>query len=358
MYTINELLREARINDCSDMHLTADAPPIFRKDGKILFSNYQKLSSEEVRSLIMPLLSDKQKMDLLNESDVDFSYVTDEGKRNRVNIYRQKGAIAGAFRLLKDEIPSMEDLRLPPVLQEFCELDRGLVVVTGPTGSGKSTTLASMIGYINRTKKKHIITIEDPIEYVHTHGSCMVNQRELGADVGGFAEALRSSLREDPDVILVGEMRDLDTISAAITAAETGHLVLSTLHTTGASTTVDRIIDVFPQGQQQQIRTQLAAVLKAVISQQLLPKKRGGRVAAIEVLNVTDSIANLIRENKGHQIDSAIQTGKVNGMQSLDVELAKLVNADIISMEEALEKCMDYQTFNSYVSAGKRNINY
>lgn len=353
--SINGMLKYARENGCSDVHLTADAPPVFRQHGKLLFiANYPKLSPADIENLILPILSN---MDVTTANhinigiDHDFSYVTDEGKRNRVNVYHQKGSYAVAFRLLQDNIPTLESLSMPKVMTDFCDLPRGLVLVTGPTGSGKTTTLSAMIDYVNTNKQKHIITIEDPIEYVHNHKKCMVNQRELGQDTDSFANALRSSLREDPDVILVGEMRDLDTISAAITAAETGHLVLSTLHTTGASTTVDRMIDVFPQSQQNQIRVQLASVLKGVISQQLIPTMDGmGRIAAIEILKVTDSVANLIRENKGHQIDSSIQTGANSGMQSLDVELARFVNQGIISMEEAIDKCMDYSVLKSYLS--------
>lgn len=358
--TINGLLKFARENGCSDLHFTEDAPPVFRQHGNLAFApNTPKFTKTMLEDLIFPLLDVKIREVLDNGGDVDFSYDTDEGYRNRVNVYRQKGGLAAAFRLLQDNIPTMEQLGLPEILTEFCELSRGLFLITGPTGSGKSTTLASMIDYVNKHHNKHIITIEDPIEYVHHHGGCMVNQRELGRDVDTFGNALRSSLREDPDVILVGEMRDLDTISAAITAAETGHLVFSTLHTTGAANTVDRMIDVFPENQQNQIRIQLAAVLKGVASQLLIPTKDGmGRVPVMEILKVTDNVASLIRENKGHQLDSAIQTGGKDGMQSLDVELAKLVNCNIISMQDALEKCMDYTVLQSYFNVRNDRVAY
>lgn len=349
--SINGILKFARDNKCSDVHLTSKATPIYRQHGNVIFSQGAPVMTPTMlEDLLYPLLDVKTRETLDNGSDVDFSYVTNEGKRNRVNVYRQKGSLAAAFRLLQDELPTLDNLHMPKVMTDFCDMPRGLVLVTGPTGSGKSTTLAAMINYINKNKRKHIITIEDPIEYEHNHGSCIINQRELGQDVDSFSTALRSALREDPDVILVGEMRDLDTISAAITAAETGHLVLSTLHTTGAATTVDRMIDVFPQSQQSQVRIQLASVLRGVISQQLVPTIDGkGRRAAIEILNVIDSVSNLIRENKGHQIDSVIQTGSQFGMQSLDVELAKLVNDKQITMLEAIEKCMNEEVLRTYV---------
>lgn len=349
--SIDGILKFARDNGCSDVHLTVKATPIYRQHGNVIFSEGSPtLTPTMIEDLIYPILDVKIREELDSGVDVDFSYVTNEGKRNRVNVYRQKGALAVAFRLLQEELPTLDKLKMPPVMTGFCDLPRGMILVTGPTGSGKSTTLAAMINYINKTKHKHIITIEDPIEYEHNHGNCIVNQRELGTDVDTFASALRSSLREDPDVILVGEMRDLETISAAITAAETGHLVLSTLHTTGAATTVDRMIDVFPQSQQNQVRIQLASVLCGIISQQLVPTSDGqGRIAAVEILNVTDSVSNLIRENKGHQLNSVIQTGSNVGMQSLDIELAKLVKSGTISLDDALEKCLDKETLRTFM---------
>ena len=265
-----------------------------------------------------------------------------------------RGNTAIAIRLLRNDIPTLEDLDLPPILGDFAMCPRGLVLVTGPTGSGKSTTLAAMIDYVNINKSAHIITIEDPIEYVHEHKRCMVNQREVGDDVESFAMSLRAALREDPDVILVGEMRDFETINAAVTAAETGHLVMSTLHTTCASDTINRIIDVFPAHQQAQIRTQLAAVLVGIVAQTLIPKADGsGRVVALEILNATDAVKAMIRDNKVHLIQTAIQTGKASGMICLDQELARMVKEGTISEMHAREKCFDVTEFERYLKAGK-----
>jgi twitching motility protein PilT len=278
--------------------------------------------------------------------------MTPRGFRHRVNVYFQRNAHAIAIRLLRNDIPTLDDLFMPPVMADFAMRPRGLVLVTGPTGSGKSTTLAGMIDFVNTHRSAHVITVEDPIEYVHTHKHCMVNQREVGEDVPDFAMALRAALREDPDVILVGEMRDFETISAAVTAAETGHLVLSTLHTTSASDTINRIIDVYPEHQQVQIRTQLANTLVGIISQTLIPKMDGsGRIAAMEILNVTDAIAAMIRENKIHLIQSAIQTGKQFGMMCLDQELARMVKDKVITEDNALEKCQDKVEFYRYLNA-------
>jgi twitching motility protein PilT len=288
-----------------------------------------------------------------NKIDTDFSYVTKRGYRHRVNVYHQRGDTAIAIRLLRNDIPNLEDLNMPPILAEFSGKPRGLILVTGPTGSGKSTTLAAMINYINITRSAHIITIEDPIEYLHEHKRCMVNQREVGDDVESFAMSLRAALREDPDVILVGEMRDFETINAAITAAETGHLVMSTLHTTCASDTINRIIDVFPSHQQGQIRTQLATVLVGIIAQTLIPTADGkGRIAALEILNATDAIKAMVRDNKVHLIQSAIQTGKKEGMVCLDQELARMCREGIITEAHALEKAQDIAEFERYFKSG------
>jgi len=314
---------------------------MFRIDG-VLYETQYSLSILEKREMILSLLTDKQCKKVENAVDVDTSYETEGGIRHRVNVYYQQQQLTAAIRLLNDKIPTFEELLLPEALRTLANEPRGLILVTGPTGSGKSTTLAAMVDYINERKACHILTIEDPVEYVYTQNMAMIHQRNVGEDVDSFSNALKSAMREDPDVILVGEMRDFETISAAITAAETGHLVLSTLHTTGAAMTVDRIIDVFPPHSQQQIRTQLAGVLKGVITQALLPHASGtGRIAAFEIMLGTDAVSTLIRENKGHQLNSIIQTSARQGMILLDDYLAKLVRNGAITMETALERAVN-----------------
>lgn len=353
MININKILDEARALGCSDLHFTTEIPPVVRLHGSLKqMSGYPVLTNEVITDVMKQMTTDAQKASIAQNIDTDFSYVTESGFRHRVNVYFQRGNLAIAIRLLRNDIPTLEDLKLPKILAEFCMRPRGLILVTGPTGSGKSTTLAGMIDYVNVHRSAHIITVEDPIEYMHEHKCCMVNQREVGMDVPDFAAALRAALREDPDVILVGEMRDFETISAAVTAAETGHLVFSTLHTTSASDTINRIIDVYPEHQQQQIRAQLANVLVAVISQTLIPTADGkGRIAAQEILNVTDACSAMIRDNKVHLIQSAIQTGRQSGMQTLDQELARLTRSRIIDEEHALEKCHDKQEYYRFLNA-------
>lgn len=345
MIDINEIIMYARENKCSDIHLTSKLPPVFRKNGDIFVSD-MKVEPGDIERIILSMLSKSQIESVNTKSDLDFCYTLPNGFRQRVNIYHQNKSICSAIRILNDEMPTFESLNLPPVIQKLSNESRGLILVTGPTGSGKSTTLAAMIDYINRTRKSHILTIEDPIEYMHTHKKSIVHQREVGEDVDSFSKALRSALREDPDVILVGEMRDLETISAAITAAETGHLVLSTLHTTGAANTIDRIVDVFPSHNQSQIRVQLASVLKGVITQQLVPKVDGsGRIGAFEIMIGTDAVLNLVRESKCHQISSMLQTGMKDGMCSLNWSLANMVSKNIISMDQALKWVSDKNEF-------------
>ncbi|MGN0607559.1 MAG: type IV pilus twitching motility protein PilT [Oscillospiraceae bacterium] len=350
---IDRMLDEVRVLGCSDLHFTVDIAPVVRLHGALRkLSAYSLMTEEQIVDIAEQMVPEELKKNVYAHKDTDFSYTTKRGFRHRVNVYRQRNHTAIAIRLLRNDIPTLDDLLLPPILADFSMRPRGLVLVTGPTGSGKSTTLAGMIDYVNVNKSAHIITVEDPIEYVHEHKRCMINQREVGPDVPDFAAALRAALREDPDVILVGEMRDFETISAAITAAETGHLVFSTLHTTSAADTINRIIDVYPQHQQNQIRTQLANVLVGVISQTLIPKADGsGRIAALEVLNVTDACAAMIRDNKVHLIQSAIQTGKQFGMICLDQELARMAKTGIIHESDALDKCQDkvefYRFFNS-----------
>lgn len=344
MGQIDRLIRYAREAGASDLHLTSGLPPMVRKNGVLIQAEgFEPFDCKQIEACAKEMMSESgytPGTDVLEE--MDFCYEADDGSRNRVNVYRQQKKMTIALRMLSAYIPTMEELRLPGILKELAMMKRGMILVTGPTGSGKSTTLASAIDFINEKRKEHVITIEDPVEYVHEHKNCMVNQRELGVDTNSFAAALRAALREDPDIILVGEMRDLETIASAVTAAETGHLVFSTLHTTGAAQTIDRIIDVFPPFQQQQIRTQLASVLKAVISQQLVPTKDGkGRTAALEVLLVTDAVANMIRENKCHQIASVLQTGGKLGMQSMDGHLIELVRSHSITPEAAVDYGID-----------------
>lgn len=339
---ILELLRIATEAGASDVHITVASPPIMRVNGKLIRMNETRLMPEDTHRIIRAMLTDEQRLAFEEKGELDFSYSYPSLGRFRVNIYKQRGSASMALRVVALSIPSMEALRLPSVLKELASKQRGLILVTGPTGSGKSTTLASMLDYMNHTRNEHIITIEDPIEYLHKHDLSIINQREIGNDSHSFANALRAALRQDPDVIQVGEMRDLETISTAITAAETGHLVLSTLHTIGAAKTIDRIIDVFPPHQQQQIRIQLASVLEAVVSQQILPKVDGtGRVAAFEIMIANTAIRNLIREGKTHQMQTVIQTGSSQGMQTMDASLLDLYKKRIIDQATLRKYAVD-----------------
>ncbi len=343
MVAIEDLLRELVENNGSDLHISNGLPPCARIDGKLKRMDYPPLTSEQVETLLFPMLSNEQRRRLEQEWELDFSYGIEGLSRFRVNFYKDKGNYAAAFRTITSTVPSFDKLGLPDIVRTTAEKPRGLILVTGPTGSGKSTTLAAMIDYINSTRAEHILTIEDPIEFVHTSKSSIIHQRELGMDTRSFANALKSALREDPDIILVGEMRDHETISLALTAAETGHLVFGTLHTSSASQTVDRIIDVFPEGQQQQIRVQLANSLVAVFAQTLLPKvqpdgTKKGRVMAQEIMVVIPAIANLIREAKAAQIYSTIQMNQGLGMQTLEMALASLYKQKLITLEDALAK--------------------
>jgi twitching motility protein PilT len=349
---INDILDEARALEASDVHFTAGLPPLVRLHGSIRkLSGYPDFNEPMIINVINQITSIKHKQIIQKGEDADFSFVSVAGFRHRVNVYRQRGYHAIALRLLRNDIPTMKDLSLPPILGEFALRPRGLVLVTGPTGSGKSTTLAAMVDHVNRSKNCHIITIEDPIEYLHNHKQSMINQREINVDVGNFAGALRSALREDPDVILVGEMRDYETISAAITAAETGHLVMSTLHTTGAAETLDRVIDVYPPHSQGQCRSQLANSLVAVVSQTLVPTADGrGRCVALEIMGNSDAISSMIRENKIFQIPSAITTGKSKGMFSLDQDLARLTRQGFITESTGLSRCQDPKEFHRFLS--------
>ena len=340
---IEELLERLVKDGGSDLHISNALPPVARIDGQLVRYESQPLTPEDVEMLLFPMLSNEQRRRLEQDWELDFSYGIENVGRFRVNFYKDKGCYAGAFRTISAKAPQLEDLGLPEIVKKTAERPRGLVLVTGPTGSGKSTTLAAMVDYINRTRAEHMLTIEDPIEFVHTSKKSIIHQRELGADTRSFANALRAALREDPDIILVGEMRDHETIALALTAAETGHLVFGTLHTSSASQTIDRIIDVFPEGQQQQIRVQLANSLIAVFSQTLLQKRqpdgtKKGRIMAQEILIVTPAVANLIRESKAAQIYSTIQTSQSVGMETLEMSLAKLYKKRLITLEDALAR--------------------
>ncbi len=336
---IIDLLRKAVKQGASDIIFSVGVPPMMRFQGRLRPYGKEPLSPELTKGMVYSLLDDEQKAKYEEEHELDLSISIKNIGRFRVNCYRQQGFVGAAFRIIMSEIPSLEELRLPATVQNFTYLPQGLVLVTGPTGSGKSTTLAAMISKINQEQKMHIITIEDPIEYVHTHDRCVVDQREVGNDTVSFKNALKYVLRQDPDVILVGEMRDLETIAAALTLAETGHLVFSTLHTQSAAQTVDRIVDVFPPYQQQQIRVQLSLSLKAVVSQQLLPCRDGfRRVAAREVMIMTPAIAHLVRDGKSHMITNVIQTSAQEGMITMDDSLLALLQEGLISAEVAISK--------------------
>ncbi|MBI4514508.1 MAG: type IV pilus twitching motility protein PilT [Deltaproteobacteria bacterium] len=347
---ITQLLTFAHQQGASDVHLSACEPPMLRLHGDMKRLEYQPLTAEEVRHMVFDIMSDVTRKNYDETHDVDFSFELGDIARFRVNVFRQRKGDAAVFRLIPSKVMTMEQLGLPPVLREICDKEKGLVLVTGPTGSGKSTSLAAMIDYINSTYEGHILTIEDPIEFVHESKKCLINQRELGPHTLSFANALRGALREDPDVILVGEMRDLETISLALTAAETGHLVFATVHTSSAPKTVDRIIDVFPASQQEQIRTMFAESIQAVITQTLLKQRVGGRIAALEILMGTPAVRNLIREGKVHQLPSAMQTGQAVGMQTLDMALVDMVNKGLVTREEAQSRTLTPNLFGA--SAG------
>jgi len=348
---IDELLHTVVDTNASDLHICNESEPVIRVDGQLLRLNYQKFTPNILQRMLYDILSDEQIHRFESTLELDFSYALPRRARFRVNIYRDRGACASAFRLISDRIPTVRDLNLPPILEQITEKPRGLVLVTGPTGSGKSTSLAAMIDYINSNRGVHIITVEDPIEYLHRHKLSLVNQRELGGDTKSFANALRAVLREDPDVLLVGEMRDLETIQLAITAAETGHLVFATLHTNNAAESIDRIIDVFPPGQQDQIRIQLANNIQAIISQQLMPRASGpGRVPATEIMVATPAIRNLIRENKTHQIPSMIQTSAQFGMMSMDQCLRDLYMKGHVKLEEVMSRALNVDELKKMIN--------
>ena len=351
MYDLNEILIQSVKERASDIHLTSGRAPSYRVDGVLAPIMGERLTPQMLEDILLPLIDKRHREELEETGQTDFAYAISGVGRFRVNVFKQRGTLAAVMRSLPFNIPEPEDLGIPREVVEMTSRKRGLVLVTGPTGSGKSTTLASLIHVINRTYPYHIITLEDPIEYLHRHDKSVVNQREIGSDSTDYAQALRAALREDPDVILVGEMRDLETISTAITAAETGHLVFSTLHTIGADKTIDRIIDVFPPNQQQQVRIQLASVLECIVSQQLLKKADGsGRVAALEVLFANNAVRNLIRESKTYQIPSVMQTNKRAGMQTMDDALYDLFMRKVIDADTAVTYAQDPVSMNKKVN--------
>lgn len=343
---IEILLEEVIKKRSSDLHLQVAMPPMLRIDGHLAgIAGYEPLNEEQVEALVFAILDDEQKQILLKDKEFDFSFAFGDLGRFRVNAFHERGNLAAALRLIPNEIKTVTELGMPTVVSNFANYPRGLVLVTGPTGSGKSTTLAALVDQINTEKADHIITIEDPIEFTHKSKKSLVVQREVHYDTYSFSAALRSSLRQDPDVVLIGEMRDLETISAAITIAETGHLVFATLHTNSAAQSIDRMIDVFPPHQQPQIRSQLANILQAICSQRLIPAIGGGRVVAAEILTATPAVRNIIREGKSHQLDAVIQTGGDVGMQSMDKTLVGLVQAGTITYDEARNYAVDLSEF-------------
>ncbi len=343
---IENLLEQVITKKASDLHLQVGLPPMIRVDGRLApAAGSSVLNEAQVEQLVFSILDADQKQILLKDKEFDFSFAFGDLGRFRVNAYHERGNVAAALRLIPNQILSTDDLGLPAVVNSFADYPRGLVLITGPTGSGKSTTLAGLIDKINQERAEHIITIEDPIEYTHTSKKSVVVQREVHYDTYSFSAALRSSLRQDPDVVLIGEMRDLETIAAAITIAETGHLVFATLHTNSAAQSIDRMIDVFPPHQQPQIRSQLANILMAICSQRLVPAIGGGRIAAAEVLIANPAVRNIIREGKSHQLDAVIQTGADKGMQSMDRTLVSLIKAGSITYDEARTFAVDLEEF-------------
>lgn len=339
---IEVLLEEVIKKKASDLHIQVGLPPMLRVDGALVpVPSTEILDEEAVESLIFAILDEDQKQILLKDKEFDFSFAFGDLGRFRVNAFHERGNLAGALRLIPNEILTIEQLGLPPIVNKFADYPRGLVLVTGPTGSGKSTTLAALIHKINHERASHIVTIEDPIEFTHRSHRSVIVQREVHYDTYSFSAALRSSLRQDPDVVLIGEMRDLETIAAAITIAETGHLVFATLHTNSASQSIDRMIDVFPPHQQPQIRSQLANILMAICSQRLVPAIGGGRIAAAEILVATPAVRNIIREGKSHQLEAVIQTGGEFGMQSMDKTLVNLIHSGTITYDEARNYAVD-----------------
>ena len=353
---IDKLLHTVVTRGASDLHITVGSPPVVRVDGQLRRLETKELTADDTVALMKSITPERCQQELQEVGGTDFGFAFGELARFRVSVFKQRGTVAMVLRQLPANLMKFEDMGTPPVLKDLIMRPRGLILVTGPTGSGKTTTLAAAIDYINHATDRHIITIEDPIEFYHKHDKCLVNQRELNVDVPSFAEAIRRALRQDPDVILVGEMRDLETIEAAITAAETGHIVFGTLHTTGAQGTVNRIIDVFPTNQQEQIRTQLSVAMIGVVSQALLPKIGGGRVAAYEMMVITPGIANLIRENKTFRITSSIQTGTKQGMRLLDDHMFDLWQKGLVEKDEILLKANMQEALAAKIARAERGL--
>ncbi len=350
---IAEILLEVLERGASDLHITVGLPPMIRSNGRLQALSAEPMSANRTRELIYSILTQEQRQRLETEWEIDFSYSIPGKARFRVNAFFQRNSLGAAFRLIPVDIKSLDELGLPKALRGFCSKPRGFVLVTGPTGSGKSTTLAAIIDEVNEARHEHIMTIEDPIEFLHAHKGCVINQREVGADTQSFARALKSVLRQDPDVILIGELRDLETIQTALTAAETGHLVFATLHTQDAPQTIDRMIDVFPPHQQEQIRVQIASTIQGIVTQQLLPRRDGrGRIVACEILMPTPAVRNLIREGKTHQIYTVMQTGTKYGMQTMDYALADLVRRNLISREMADQRSSNPEDLGRLLMSG------
>lgn len=357
---IDSLLKEAVKRNASDLHLTVGVPPILRIDGSLIKMDKEQIKREDVENICRHLLSDEKYHTYEKCGEVDSSYVIPEFGLFRVNCYRQRGVAGVAVRVLNNKVFSLEELELPSTLADMARCDRGLILVTGPTGSGKSTTMAAMANLVNEEKELHIVTLEDPIEYFHKHKKSVITQREIGRDSGSFPNALRAALRQDPDVIMIGEMRDLETIAIAVTAAETGHLVMGTLHTSDAAQSVERIIDSFPHVQQQQIRVQLANSLIGIVSQRLIRRKNGkGRIAAVEILKCNAAVRNLIREGKVHQLNSIMQISNKHGMQTMDKHLQMLCDNGSISKQDSIMYAKDKESMTSYLNNnfGNKTIN-
>jgi len=349
---ITQLLTFGVQQNASDCHLSSGEPPMLRVNGDLKKLDLPALSKEEVHALVYDIMNDAQRKSFEESLECDFSFEMGGLARFRVNVFMQRRGEGAVFRTIPTKILTLEELGMPSILKQLCEKEKGLILVTGPTGSGKSTTLAAMVDHLNNTYEGHILTIEDPVEFVHASKKCLVNQRELGPHTHSFANALRSALREDPDVILVGEMRDLETIQLALTAAETGHIVFGTLHTSSAPKTVDRVIDVFPPTQQAQIRAQFAESIEAVITQTLLKQKTGGRIPALEIMTGTTAIRNLIREGKIHQIPGTMQVSQKDGMQTMDMALMSLFTRNLVTKEEAQAKSMNANLFGPSAAVG------